>query len=324
MPPAPTPEPPQVGVGVRLLDAPANRRDDIRAYQYIVDHLNPGTTIRRRMVVANTSQIRRKVTVYPAAADVDGDRWTVAPERTANELSSWVTVDSDHLRLKPEEEKPVWVTIAVPENASAGERYGVVWAETPGFGDESVRHVGRAGIRIYLSVGPGGEPPSDFTIGRLAGTRAPDGTALLTAEVTNTGERALDLAGSLMLKDGPDELTKGPIKVEAPTLALGATATITAPVGQQVPDGPWTATLDLRSGWTRRSATGQVSFAPGTAAPAAATDHTGSIFLGGLATSVLVLALFAGYAVRQRRHAGQPGSLRVLLPAPPFRRTSAK
>ncbi|AVT36550.1 hypothetical protein C6W10_08745 [Plantactinospora sp. BB1] len=296
---------PQVGVSVRLLDAPVNRREDSRAYHYIVDHVKPGTTVRRRIVVSSASEIRREVAVYPAAATVDKATWVVAPDRTANELSSWVTVDRNRLDLDPDERATVWTTIRVPEDAAAGERYAVLWAQTAGLADSTVRHIGRAGVRIYLSVGPGGEPASDFTITDLTGTRAPDGTATLTASVTNTGKRALDLDGTLQLKDGPDNLNSGPFKVEAPTLALGATATVQVPIGRNTPDGPWTAKLELASGWTRRTATGQVTFTrPGAVAKPA--DRSRTVLLAGLAGSAIVLALLVGYAVHQRRRADRP------------------
>ncbi|XTZ16514.1 hypothetical protein ACQSSU_03750 [Micromonospora echinospora] len=311
-------------MGVRLLDAPVSRRDDPRAHQYIVDHVNPGTTVRRRIIVANPSRLRQDMAVYPAAAAVDKDEWTVAPARTANELSSWITLDHDHLNLNPDQEATVWATIRVPKSASAGERYAVIWAETAaGPSDGPIRTINRAGIRVYLSVGPGGEPPSDFTISGIAGTRAPDGTALLTAQVVNTGKRALDLDGTLSLTDGPDGLGKGPFKVEAPTLAIGATTDLAVPVGQHLPNGPWTAELKLASGWTKRAATARVTFTPpGATKPASDSDNSGTVFVGGLATSALVLALLVGYARRQRRLTNQPTTRRAWLPGPPFRRAS--
>ncbi|TDC33227.1 hypothetical protein [Micromonospora sp. KC213] len=283
-----------------------SRRDDPRAHHYIVDHVNPGTTIRRRVTVQNVATIRRQIAIYPAAATINKDRWDVAPDRTANELSSWISVDHDRLKLPPEQEATVLVTIAVPKNASAGERYAVVWAETASPGEGTVRQVGRAGIRIYLSVGPGGEPASNFTISDLTGTRTDDGTAMLTAQVRNTGKRALDLDGKLTLTDGPDGLSAGPFKVEAPTLALDATTTIHVPIGQQLPDGPWTAHLELGSGWTRRTATGRVTFTPPGAAPPTQANNSKSILIGGLAASGLVLTLLLGYTTRQRLRARQP------------------
>jgi hypothetical protein len=115
-----------VQVGVRLLDAPVNRRDDPRAMVYIVDHVAPGTTFRRRIVVRNGSPIQRRIAVYPAGADVDKDGFMFAPDRTENELSSWVGLDQSEVDLEADQEREVWVTISVPKEASAGN--GTPWS----------------------------------------------------------------------------------------------------------------------------------------------------------------------------------------------------
>ncbi len=290
---------PSASVGIRLLDAPVNRRDDTRAHKYIVDHVRPGTTIKRRVVVENSSEIGREISLYAAAADVGPTGFALAPGRTENELSSWISVEPGSKRLAAGREAEALVTIRVPRDAEAGERYAVVWAEVSGVGDDNVRQIGRAGVRVYLSVGPGGEPPSGFEVGPLAGSRQPDGTPVVTAEVRNTGKRALDLAGELRLTEGPGGLSVGPVKAEATTLALGGSTTVRVMLDPRLPDGPWSARLDLASGWTRRSATGTVTF--GTApATVSGTDRSADVLTGGLVTSGLVLALFAVYAYRRR------------------------
>ncbi|MER7459726.1 hypothetical protein [Micromonospora sp. NPDC126480] len=293
------PRGPAASVGIRLLDAPVNRRDDSRAHMYIVDHVRPGSTIKRRVMAENSSEIEREVSLYAAAADVGPDGFVLAPGRTANELSSWITIEPDQKRLAAGRATEALVTIAVPRDAEAGERYAVVWAEVSGTGEKNVRQIGRAGVRVYLSVGPGGEPPSGFEIGTLTGSRRADGTPVVTAEVRNTGRRALDLAGELRLTDGPGGLSTGPVKVEAGTLALGGTTTVRVVLDPRLPDGPWSAKLDLASGWTRRSASGTVSFGSGPATVSAA-DSSADVLTGGLVTSGLVLALFAVYAYRRR------------------------
>ena len=297
--PSRTPLGVSAAVGVRLLDAPLNRRDDTRAHKYIVDHVNPGTTIRRRMVVENASKVRRDVDVYPAAAAVTDKGFVYAPGRTENELSSWIRVDRTRVELGPDAETTVWVTIRVPERAEAGERYAVVWAETAGGDGRMVKQVARAGIRVYLSVGPGGEPPSGFEIAPLAGGRDPDGTPVVTAEVHNTGRRALDLAGELWLADGPGGLSVGPVRAEAKTLPLDGRTTVRVALDRRLPDGPWQARLHLASGWTKRTVTGEISFG---AAPAAVTraDRSRLALTSGAAGSLLILLLFGLYTYRRR------------------------
>ncbi|MER6756009.1 hypothetical protein ABT235_17715 [Micromonospora echinofusca] len=302
----PSPSAPSTTVGVRLLDAPVERRDDTRAHKYVVDHVRPGTTIKRRILVRNSSEIRRTVALYAAAADVTEKGFVLAPDRTENELSSWIDVDPPEEALAPDEEVEARVTITVPTRAEAGERYAVIWAEVAGVDGQNVRNVGRAGIRVYLSVGPGGEPPSGFEIGPLTGKREKDGTPVLTAEVRNTGRRALDLAGDLRLTEGPGGLSAGPVKVEAGTLALDGTTIVRVVLDRRLPDGPWAAKLDLASGWTKRSATGRVGFGPVPVAATSAVDRSGQVLTGGLATSGLVLVLFAVYAYRRRARVRQP------------------
>ncbi|MEU6078048.1 hypothetical protein [Micromonospora sp. NPDC047074] len=295
----PGPSGPATTVGIRLLDAPVDRRDDTRAHKYVVDHVRPGTTIKRRIVVQNDSEVRRTAALYAAAADVTEKGFVLAPDRTENELSSWIDVEPAEETLAPGEEVEALVTIAVPRRAEAGERYAVIWAEVAGVDGRNVRNVGRAGIRVYLSVGPGGEPPSGFEIGPLAGGREKDGTPVLTAQVRNTGKRALDLAGELRLAEGPGGLAVGPVKVEAGTLALNGSTTVRVALDRRLPDGPWAAKLDLASGWTKRSAAGPVTFGPVPVA-ASAVDRSDQVLTGGLATSGLVLVLFAVYAYRRR------------------------
>ncbi|MEK8109071.1 hypothetical protein NKG94_38515 [Micromonospora sp. M12] len=103
----------------------------------------------------------------------------------------------------------------MPSAASRGERYGLVWASAtsaPRAGGE-VTQIHRVGVRIYLDIGPGGEPVSDFSIGELRPARSPEGALSLTAQVTNTGGRAIDLTGSVTLTDGPADSRAGPFPV---------------------------------------------------------------------------------------------------------------
>ncbi|MFB9545501.1 hypothetical protein [Micromonospora sagamiensis] len=306
--PRPTPGGVETGAGIRLLDAPVNRREDSRAHRYIVDHVAPGTTIKRRIVVENKAEIRRPVAVYPAAAEVGPDEFVFAPGRTPNELTSWISVERTEVPLDPDEEETLWVTIDVPREASAGERYGVVWAEVSGTGQQMIRNVGRAGIRIYLSVGPGGEPPSAFEVGPLVGGRDADGRATVTAEVRNTGQRALDLTGELALADGPGGLSAGPVRTETVTLGLGGTATVRIPLDGRLPDGPWSATLALASGWTKRTVSGTVTFSGKAVAASAGRDpdRTTAVLAGGLVVSALVLASFLGLVHRRRNRLTPP------------------
>ena len=45
-------------------------------------------------------------------------------EKTGYELSTWVTLDASEIELEPGQEKPVQITIKVPENATPGSHFG--------------------------------------------------------------------------------------------------------------------------------------------------------------------------------------------------------
>jgi hypothetical protein len=301
----PTGERAGVGVGIRLVDAPVSRRDEPRAHLYIVDHVNPGTTIRRRVMVTNLSGLPQRISVYPAAAAVDAGGFDFAPGRTGNELTSWVRLDRSKLDLSAGGAEMVWVTVAVPRTASAGERYAVLWAQVGGSGTDrsaNVHHVGRAGIRIYLSVGPGGEPVSDFQIERVTGVRNAEGVPIVTVTVRNTGGRALDLNGELSLSDGPGGLSAGPFSVKIGTVGLGDSASVNVPLDRQVPDGSWAARVTLATDrLVTRKATATVVFGPAVARPAA--KHNSAVLTLAGALAALTAALLGGYAYRRRRRA---------------------
>jgi hypothetical protein len=304
------PAPPPPSVGIRLVDIPTAGAADPRAHQYIVDHLVPGTTITRRVEVANNTATPQVVQLYAAAASIANGNFLFAAGRTANDLSSWTTVNPPTVSPAPGAKALATVTIAVPANATSGERYGVVWAQLaaavpPGGG---VTAVNRVGVRMYLSIGPGGDPPTDFTITALEARRAATGNPLLAATVHNTGGRAIDLSGDLELANGPGGLSAGPFAARlGTTLAPGQVEPVLVTLDPAVPRGPWDAHIVLRSGTTQRDATARVTF-PVAAATSAAPVKTKATsggsglllyILGGVA--LLLLILVAALVIRQRR-----------------------
>jgi hypothetical protein len=89
-------------------------------------------TISRRVEIGNTSDELQHVELYPGAAEVVDNAFTIFDGRKGNELTSWVTLESTSVDLPPGERKSVKVTITVPPTASKLERYGAIWAQVAG------------------------------------------------------------------------------------------------------------------------------------------------------------------------------------------------
>lgn len=304
--------PPVPTVGIRIIDVPTVRSEDPRARQYVVDHLAPGVTITRRLAVTNGTRGPVTVQLYAAAADITGGSFTFGAGRAANELTGWTSVDPPSVSPAAGATAVVTLKIAVPANASPGERYGVVWAELAAAAPASggVTSVNRVGVRIYLSVGPGGEPPSDFSITAFEARRAADGTPSIAATVRNTGGRAVDLSGELRLANGPGGLSAGPFPAKlGTTLGLGQTEPVIVNLDPAIPKGPWTAHIVLRSGALERQADATVTFpdagapAPGPVATRNVTKESSGVPLaaGGAAAGLIVVASAAALLVTRRQ-----------------------
>lgn len=308
------------GIGIRLVDAPVDTRDNPRALVYIIDHVKPGTTIERRIEVSNDTGKSTDVEVYPAAAAITKGSFVGLEGGTPNELSTWTKVSTPRLRLVHGVKKMVDVTIDVPSDAAPGEQYAVLWAQTASGGGGAITQVSRVGIRIYLSVGPGGEPASAFEIESFTAQRDPSGAPVMAATIHNTGGRALDLNGELTLRDGPGGLSTGPFPVTlGTTLGRGETEPVTVELDQQLPDGPWEAHLEVTSGLLTETAQATITF------PTTGTGRTVPISDGPrlwwwTAGGLLVLVLLAGvvwFLFRRGRTEVAPPKRRAGTPPKP-------
>ena len=283
-------------VGIRIVDAPTSRVDDPRARLYIVDHLAPGTRISRRVEVSNDTTATQPVQLYAAAASVDGGEFRFGEGRATNDLVSWTTIDPTSMSLAAGAKGLATVTIDVPPKATAGEQYGVVWAElsAPAPAGGGIGEVNRVGVRIYLSVGPGGEPPSEFVTTALQGKRSADGSPVVAATVHNTGGRALDLSGELRLTNGPGALSAGPFNATlGTTLGIGQTEPVLFTLDKALPNGPWDAKIVMRSGTTIREASAHITFP---SQPASAAQPVPTKTGGGSGSSFPIVPVGAGGA----------------------------
>ena len=286
------------GIGIRLVDVPSDARDDLRARSYIVDRLAPGTTIRRRVEISNSTRSTADVAVYPAAASLRGGEFGFAPGHSRNELSSWTLVSQDVLRLPPGAKALETVTVDVP-SASSGERYGVIWAEVaaPAPAEGGVMLVNRVGIRMYVSIGPGGAVPSNFAIVSLAAKRSASGEPRLVARIHNSGARTIDVSGDLRLAKGPGGLRAGPFAVKLESaLAPDDSKPVTVRLDRGLPRGPWRAHLRLKSGLVQRVAVATITFPRHVGAAKPPTARVASVESRHLILAITLLALLAAVA----------------------------
>jgi hypothetical protein len=308
---APSPGTCPAGVGIGLVEFPAGTKDP-RAQQYVIDHVKPGATFTRRFQVCNGTSGPLTVLLYAGAAHVAGGSFVIDAGHAVNELSGWIQVEPSTLTIQAGQRALARATFAVPSDAEPGERYAALLAERPPPpGTPGIPITSRVGVRVYLDIGPGGAPKSDFAVDSLQASRAADGNAQVTAQVHNTGQRALDITGSLTLREGPGGQTGGPYPAKlGTTLAPGQTEPVVVPIDAAITDGPWTAQLTLSSGLLERRVQAGLTFpsAPGTTAPPVDVEKLptlseNEIRPGRSLTVVLavVVALAGLAAVRRRR-----------------------
>lgn len=250
-------------VGIRIVDVPPSSRNDPLARSYIVNRLAPGASIRRQIEIMNTTRSTIDVAVYAAAASIREGRFAFGPNRSRNELSSWTSVNRPALRLAPGMRAFETVTIHVPKDGPSGERYAVIWAavSAPGSAKAGVTLVNRVGIRMYVSIGPGGAPPSNFLIGSLTARRSASGQPLVVATIHNSGQRTIDISGTLTLSKGPGGVRAGPFAAKLGTpLAPGVSRAVTVRLDKQLPRGPWRAEMRLRGRLIQRVAVATITF----------------------------------------------------------------
>ena len=297
-------------IGIKLVDAPVSEKNDPRAHSYIIDHLAPGAVISRRIEVVNTTAATAAVSLYATAATIAGGSFTGGLQGDVDELTRWTSVSRPLISLPPRTSAEPAVRIAVPRDAAPGERYGVVWAQVASRNLAGVEQVSRVGIRIYLSIGPGNPPATDFAVEQLVAGRGSDGRPTLAATVRNTGGRAIDLSGTVNLTNGPGGLSGGPFKVVlGSTLAPGQTEPVGIALDPRLPNGPWDARITLTSGEVSRDAMATIVFpSGGTAPPVVATGvpaipaaGTSWWVITGIAVVVLIMVVAVFLVARARR-----------------------
>jgi len=294
-------------LGLRLVQARGSAAHNPRARRYIVGYLRPGTVIHRSILIDNLGSATADVAVYSGAARIRDGSFLASAGQTHSKLTSWIALRKSTYHLRRGASVTDLVTIRVPRLATLatlGEHYGVIWVQqvTHARGGAATK-VSRVGIRIYLAVGRRGAPPTRFTVTSVTGHRYAGGRPLLTASVTNTGGRAVDLSGSARLTAGPGPSGAGPFQqARVITLAPGQSGTLTFAAGRQLPSGPWRDQVTLVSGLARVTAAATIDFSAHPTGPARSRTAAmaGS---GGLGIALVALIM-----VWARRRRGLPAS----------------
>jgi len=253
--------PHHVGLSIQLLDGPVSLENDPRAHAYVIDRVAPGASFTRHVGVFNDTGAQQHVLLYADSASIADGSFTPAPGRADSELTRWITVSPASVDLQQGERATVTVTFNVARDAASSEYYGVIFAEMPAQPSQTLAVASRVGLRIYLSVGLGGAPRSDFAVTSLTAERDPGGNPVVKASVKNTGGRALDMSGQLWLRNGPGGLSAGPFPVQlGTTLGIGQEEPVTVKLDKQLPAGPWLAHLEMQSGLIKHAAEATITF----------------------------------------------------------------
>ncbi len=297
--------PPQTNFGIRLVQAPISERNNPRAQTEIIDNLHPGTVRHWVVGVSNLGTTEVRLRIYAAAAVISRGQFLPANREYAqNLLTTWFRLNHHLVLLKPRQSRDIKVTIAVPRRAPEGEQYAVIWAQGSNIMHghrANVTLVNRVGIRTYLAVGPGGGPPTSFTLGAMSGTIARNGAKVASVEVHNTGGLALSLTGTLTLTSKSDGLRAGPFNATPTVIAPGQSFPVTVPLPAKVPTGPWQAAVSLQSGVFSHSEHATLAF---TAIGGGGGGFPAKTVIA-VILALLVLAAAAVLVRRSRR--GRPG-----------------
>ena len=252
------------GFGIRIGEVPVDLADNPRASTYIVDNVPPGKRMERQIVVSSTMAERATFDLYVGAAHVDDEGYQAEPRGATNALTTWTSLNKTEVTLDPGQEEVVTVSVDVPADAPEVEQYALIWMSTKVDENnaDAVQAVSRVGIRMYLSVGAGDGPRPSFSIGSLLPIRLDDGTAAIKAILENTGDRAVEVSGTLDLTEGPGGLAVPAIESGGKTIPPRSSGelVIEVPDSGAFPAGPWSANVTLDSGYGKEAATAEISF----------------------------------------------------------------
>lgn len=229
---------------------------DPRSERYVVDVVRPGTTFTRDVWVSNATGEDLDIDLDAGGALIEDDQLQLADDEPS-ELVDWIALDPATLPVPAGSSKVAAATFTIPDDAADGERYAVIWAQPRSDGDaeRGTIVVNRVGVRVYLMVSSDGEAHSDVVLTGVTPARTEAGAAQVGLALTNSGERALEVAGTVTLDD--DVHADDPVGtiVGGVTIAPGHTAEARAVFAADVARGPWRARIVVSANGIERRAT---------------------------------------------------------------------
>jgi hypothetical protein len=145
--------------GARVAAAGEDKRESITlspvSRHYTFD---AGTTKKDTMTIVNDGEVAYSFTVYASPYSVTGEQYEpdFFTTKTTTDLKSWVSFAQKTYSLKPGATVEVPYTITVPEDATPGGHYAVIFAETQPSDQKkdvnSVERKKRVGMLLYTTV----------------------------------------------------------------------------------------------------------------------------------------------------------------------------
>lgn len=286
-------------ISIGLADE-SNADDDPRSRFYVVDVAKPGAQLRREVRVGNATLVDRTIDVYVTDAAVEDGGFNLDDEPA--ELASWSSTEPTTLEIPAGGSATASVSFDIPDDASEGERYGVIWAQPHGTDSQGV--VNRVGVRVYLLVDADGRSSTELVVDTLRPRRDDAGNAEVVIAMSNTGTRAADVTGDLAL-DGDAHVGAMEQRV---TLSPGETRQASMTFDADVPNGPWKALVTLDVNGVERRATATIEFPEGAGetgeqvdASMVQTSSSPPVQLIAAAGALATVALVAASRTRLRR-----------------------
>jgi hypothetical protein len=152
-----------------VLPVQPNEATDPLTKSWVIETLTPGQSIERSVVIKNSFNSEKKLTLKGTDATQSSIGTFVVKDQNepSTQVGSWIKIENADINVAANSEATVSYTITTPEDAKGGEYAGAVVASSKDALDGSIV---QSGVRVYLTV-PGVDQVvksklSDFTFSK--------------------------------------------------------------------------------------------------------------------------------------------------------------